>query len=253
MPPKFTMANSQEDAMQMQREFHWTRNRSNDTEHEQRAVMRKDQELQKQLLQQTVMDKVMQDKFAMAGVQEAIVAATKDTKKKDGEELSDDEDEDEKQDDDDFLALRRKRMEQLKKKQAKRAELKAKGHGEYSEITQDEFLKAVTGTELCAVHFYHKSMESCKVLDMHLRRLAPKLFTCKFMSINVEKAPFFVDKLRIRVMPTLVLFKDGVAVHHMVGFDEVGGKNEFRTVDLARLIHLHEVAEECPDSDEEWN
>ena len=57
MPPKFTMANSQEDAMQMQREFHWTRNRANDTEHEQRAVMRKDQELQKQLLQQAVMDK----------------------------------------------------------------------------------------------------------------------------------------------------------------------------------------------------
>lgn len=99
----------------------------------------------------------------------------------------------------------------------------------------------VTGTELCAVHFYHKSMESCKIMDMHLRRLAPKLFTCKFMSMNVEKAPFFVDKLRIRVMPTLVMFKDGVAVHHMIGFDEVGGKNEFRTVDLARVIYLHEA------------
>merc|ERR1719253_2173818 len=135
----------------------------------------------------------------MAGVQEALVAATDKSKKEKEEGLS--EDEDEKIDDDDFMALRRKRMEEMKKKQAKRAELKAKGHGDYTEITQDEYLAQVTGSECCVVHFYHKSFERCKIMDMHLRRLAPKLFTCKFMNMNAEKAPFFIEKLRIRVMP----------------------------------------------------
>lgn len=38
--------------------------------------------------------------------------------------------------------------------------------------------------------------------------------------MNAEKAPFFVEKLVIRVLPTVVCFKDGVAFpSRVVGFD----------------------------------
>ena len=38
------------------------------------------------------------------------------------------------------------------------------------------------------------------------------------MTINAEKAPFFVEKLGIRVIPTMVMFKDGIAVDRILGF-----------------------------------
>merc|ERR1712224_757978 len=110
-----------------------------------------------------------------------------------------------------------------KKKMAARDEMKTKGHGEYEEIVETEFLKKVTGSNLVVCHFYHKEFERCKIVDMHLGKLAKRCFGTKFMKLNVEKSPFFVDKLKICVIPTLVFFQDGIAKHHMRGFDEVGG------------------------------
>ncbi|GMF23643.1 unnamed protein product [Phytophthora fragariaefolia] len=57
-------------------------------------------------------------------------------------------------------------------------------------------------------------------MDMHLAKLARKHIECKFVKINAEKAPFFVEKLVIRVLPTVVCFKDGVAFpERVIGFD----------------------------------
>jgi hypothetical protein len=41
--------------------------------------------------------------------------------------------------------------------------------------------------------------------------------------INADKAPFFVQKLNIKTLPTVVLFVDGIAVRHIVGFADLGG------------------------------
>merc|ERR1712159_460968 len=128
----------------------------------------------------------------------------------------------------------------------------AKGHGEYTEITEEEFLKNVTGSEFVVCHFYHRNFESCKIADMHLRRLAARCFGTRFITINAEKAPFFVGKLRVQTLPTIILFHDGVAKHHMRGFEELGNTNEFKTAKLARLLYMHEVVEEHFDSDEEF-
>lgn len=95
----------------------------------------------------------------------------------------------------------------------------------------------------------------------HLGRVARHQLGTKFLRINAEKAPFFVEKLavrslvartggctptrtlaltprprlpprrrpQIRTLPTVVLFKNGVAEDRLVGFNEVGGDDSFKT------------------------
>ncbi|CAN0408120.1 unnamed protein product [Ectocarpus sp. 8 AP-2014] len=112
----------------------------------------------------------------------------------------------------------------MKRVHEARAENIAKGHGQYREIVQDEFLPEVTSSEKVVVHFYHKDFQRCKVMDMRLGELAPRHLETKFLRIDAEKAPFFVQKLQargsgVKILPTVICFIDGVAVHNIIGFD----------------------------------
>jgi len=157
-------------------------------------------------------------------------------------------------DDDDLEALRARRRQQMKDKQEKRLKYQALGHGEFDEIQEEAFLKTVTASERCVVHFYHKDFEKCKVMDMHLRKCARKFFGTKFVKLDAEKAPFFVDKLKIKTLPCAVVFVDGVAVGRQVGFEGLPGE-EFDTVQLAWRIKEWKGLEEDfgPEDDMEWN
>ncbi|KAJ1460795.1 thioredoxin-like protein [Pelagophyceae sp. CCMP2097] len=115
--------------------------------------------------------------------------------------------------------LREQRLAQMKRAQTERVENVQKGHGTYSEISQDDFLKDVLKSQHALVHFYHADFERCKIMDHHLAILAPQHVEAKFMRIDANKAPFFVKKLTIQVIPTVVVFLDGVAVGRLVGFD----------------------------------
>ena len=141
---------------------------------------------------------------------------------------SDDDDDDEfdylldEADDDAVLeAIRRKRMGELKKAHAVESEHRAKGHGEVRTVTQDEFLAECTSSKHVVVHFFHDDFERCRVMDHHLKKIAdnPKHLSCKFVRIDAAKAPFFVAKLRVRVMPTVILFRDGETVERLLGFE----------------------------------
>lgn len=45
----------------------------------------------------------------------------------------------------------------------------------------------------------------------------------------LQDAPFFVEKLNIRTLPCILSFIDGVAADRIVGFQELGGKDDFST------------------------
>ncbi|TYZ58025.1 hypothetical protein PybrP1_012842 [[Pythium] brassicae (nom. inval.)] len=178
---------------------------------------------------------------------------------------------DELEDDPELERLRTLRMSQLKQAYEAKQELLAKGHGEYREISQDEFLAEVTASPRVAVHFYHNDFERCKIVDMHLSRLAKTHIECKFLKLNAEKAPFFVQKLAVRVLPTIVCFRDGVAFpSRVVGFDGLTADDEeeesaafgsrghltasdaFPTIALARkLVQIGAVDEHDADADDE--
>lgn len=69
----------------------------------------------------------------------------------------------------------------------------------------------------------------CKILDKHLAILAKKHVETKFIKLNVEKAPFLTERLRIKVIPTLALLLDGKTKDYVVGFSDLGNTDEFPT------------------------
>lgn len=138
----------------------------------------------------------------------------------DDEESEDDEYDDLLEDDPALEAIRQKRMEEMRQSQVKHAENLARGHGQYRTIGQDEFLPECSGgSEWVAIHFFHKEFERCKILDHHINIIAPRHMTCKFLRVDAEKAPFFVGKLQIKTLPTLLVFQDGKSVARLTGFD----------------------------------
>ena len=150
---------------------------------------------------------------------------------------SDDDDEDDDEllkaggDDESRLlaAMREKRLAELRATTGKQQQWLGMGHGVYTDVLQDEFLKAVTGSKYVVCHFYHASFETCKTVDHHLQLLCRQHLPTRFIKINAEKAPFFTHKLQVKMLPTVVLFKDGIAIDRVVGFDELGGTQQFDT------------------------
>ena len=49
-------------------------------------------------------------------------------------------------------------------------------------------------------------------------------------------APFFVKKLQVQVLPTIVCFVDGIAVDRVVGFADLGNKDDFPQIALTRRL-----------------
>uniref|UniRef100_A0A7S1CGP6 Thioredoxin domain-containing protein n=1 Tax=Bicosoecida sp. CB-2014 TaxID=1486930 RepID=A0A7S1CGP6_9STRA len=153
---------------------------------------------------------------------------------------SEDEWLDEMERDPEMEAIREARLKQLKEAADARKEHLALGHGEYREIVEEEFLSEVTKSKQVVLHLYHAEFPRCKIYDKHLRILAPKFVHTKFIYMDAEKAPFFVGKLKVRVLPTLVSFIDGVAVDRITGMEGLGG-DEFPTARLRNRLKVSGV------------
>jgi hypothetical protein len=135
-----------------------------------------------------------------------------------------------------LAAMREQRLAELKATSSKQQGWLALGHGSYSDIAQDEFLKAVTTSKYVVCHFYHAEFERCRIVDHHLGLLAAAHLPTRFIRVNADKAPFFVGKLQVKVLPTVVCFKDGIAIDRIVGFEELGGVDDFPTAAIEKRL-----------------
>ena len=142
--------------------------------------------------------------------------------------VEDDDDYDDLLNDKELDDLQAKRLDDLQKKYALEKQFHAQGHGEYREIAEEEFLKEVCGSQWVVIHFYHREFFRCKIVDKHLREIAKKHLSCKWLTLDAEKAPFFIAKLAIQMLPTVIVFKDGIVHDQFSGFDEMGAKDDFR-------------------------
>eukprot|EP01062_Namystynia_karyoxenos_P024158 TRINITY_DN19395_c0_g1_i1.p1 TRINITY_DN19395_c0_g1~~TRINITY_DN19395_c0_g1_i1.p1 ORF type:complete len:240 (+),score=111.56 TRINITY_DN19395_c0_g1_i1:105-824(+) len=140
------------------------------------------------------------------------------------------------EDDAELAELRRQRLQRLKDRQQKERTLKSQGHGMYREVSEKDFLPEVTSTGFVAVHFFHSKFERCKIMDEKMGRVTPRQVQVKFLRINAEEASFFVEKLSIQVLPCVILFKDGVAVDKIVGFEGLSYGEDFPVVALEKRI-----------------
>ncbi|KAJ2853971.1 hypothetical protein GGI22_004665, partial [Coemansia erecta] len=151
--------------------------------------------------------------------------------------LSDDELLNELENDPELERLREARLNQLKREIDHVRSLRARGHGEYTEIFKEEEMVNLVGKESKGIaHFTHPQFARCKILDKHLRTLAPYHFETRFASINVEKCPFLVNKFQIRVLPCLLAIVDGRVADRLVGFEEFGNNDKFTTETLEKRL-----------------
>ncbi|KAI3875962.1 hypothetical protein MKX03_026198 [Papaver bracteatum] len=142
---------------------------------------------------------------------------------------------------DDIDALRERRLQQMKKMAEKRNRWISLGHGEYSEIqSEKDFFTVVKASERVVCHFYRENWP-CKVIDKHMTILAKKHIETRFVKINAEKSPFLAEKLKIIVLPTLALIKNTKVDDYVVGFDELGGTDDFSTEELEERIARSQV------------
>ncbi|KAG6702785.1 hypothetical protein I3843_07G049200 [Carya illinoinensis] len=159
---------------------------------------------------------------------------------------------DELMDDPELEKLHADRIAALKKEAEKREALKRQGHGEYREITEGDFLGEVTSSEKVICHFYHQEFYRCKIMDKHLKSLAPRHVGTKFIKLDAENAPFFIAKLGVKTLPCVILFRKGIAVDRLVGFQDLGGKDDFTTKTMeVLLIKKGIISEKKEDEDEE--
>ncbi len=167
-------------------------------------------------------------------------------------------------DDEGLEELRQRRLAQLQQKHSQVQKWKDMGHGEYVELGEGqdardvakEFFEASKISPRLVVHFYRPTTRYCDVFHAHLSKLARKHLETRFVKINVQDcdhqgggASFLVERLGVVVMPTLVLVKDRKAFHHIAGFDELGGNENFSEQSLAFVLGKHGAID--PRDDEE--
>ncbi|KAI0269119.1 thioredoxin-like protein [Gloeopeniophorella convolvens] len=135
---------------------------------------------------------------------------------------------------------RERGLKELQREMERLKQMREDMHGKYSEVTDEkEVIRSTASEPLCVVHFYHSNFRRCAIMDKHLAALAPKYFSTRFLRVFVERVPFLVDRLGIKVLPCVICFVGGVTKERIVGFEELGNVDSFSTATLElRLLHI---------------
>lgn len=138
---------------------------------------------------------------------------------------------------DDFETLRKRRIEQLKAKQAMMQEWKRQGHGWYQEISdQQQFFEETKTNTRVVCHFYCPTTWRCEIVDKHMEMLSKKHMETRVIKINAEKCPFLAERLMIVVMPTIIMTNNNETIDRIEGFDELGGRDDFKYEEFERRV-----------------
>lgn len=112
-------------------------------------------------------------------------------------DVDDEEDAGDGDEDADLRRIREQHLRQMKSAHREKLDNLGKGHGQYREVTQDEFISEMTNSGRVICHFYHRDFPRCKIMDHHLLKLSQTHVETKFVKIDAEKTPFFVEKVRV--------------------------------------------------------
>ena len=144
--------------------------------------------------------------------------------------------------------LRDKRLKVLKKDQNRKKRWQAKGRGTYEQIDESEFFEQVHKHSRIVVHFVRRATERCKILDVHLKEIAGRHPETLFLRIDVEKSPFLAARLGVKVLPCMKLVKQGEVIKTLVGFEDFGNRDDFRTVELVLCLARCRIIQPPPES-----
>ena len=105
----------------------------------------------------------------------------------------------------------------------------------------DDALSFTTEHERAVVHFFHPDFSRCSTMDNHCELIANKHAEHEdgdvaFARLNVNRAPFVVEKLSVRVLPCVIGFVKGVVKGRVTGFEGVCWDGKEGSVDVARAL-----------------
>ena len=69
--------------------------------------------------------------------------------------------------------------------------------------------------------------------------MARKFPVTRFIFIEASNAPFLIVKMKVQVLPCLVSIVDSLVVDKMIGFDDLGGTDQFTTKQLEDRLASH--------------
>lgn len=139
--------------------------------------------------------------------------------------------------DDDLEAIRKRRLAQLKKAAEDRAVWKRNGHGSLQTLTEKDFFTRAKATQRMVVVFFQPGTSRYTAdLNDHLARIASLHLETLFATIDANKAPFLCERLKIRILPSLLFLKDGEIDKVLMGLDQLSPSGKFSTDSLERRL-----------------
>ncbi|CUS22115.1 LAQU0S04e08548g1_1 [Lachancea quebecensis] len=144
------------------------------------------------------------------------------------------------EDDADFMEkYREQRLQQIADDMKKmKHNVESEQYGQVVTMTDEsELMRLTTATDQVVIHFYLESFQKCATMDAKLKRLAEKHLMTRFFRISVEKCPFLVARLEIKVLPCVVAYKNGLERDKIVGFTRLGNQtDDFETSALEAIL-----------------
>mmetsp|Transcript_23726 Transcript_23726/g.32381 ORF Transcript_23726/g.32381 Transcript_23726/m.32381 type:complete len:202 (+) Transcript_23726:89-694(+) len=145
-------------------------------------------------------------------------------------------------DEGDYAELRRQRIHQMRKEAEDKENWKREGHGKLCELDNEkEFFGIVKGTTRVVALFVRKSNLHADQLRQHLSIIAEHHLETRFVFLDAEKCPFLVERLKIWMIPSMVLVINQKTNHTVCGLDELTGSGNYRTWELERLLSKYNM------------
>ncbi|KAJ8971024.1 hypothetical protein NQ314_000943, partial [Rhamnusium bicolor] len=130
----------------------------------------------------------------------------------------------------DLEQLRLNRIKELQKQEEKRKIWLSNDHGKYEELAEEKmFFDIIKKSENVVIHFYTSNSPRCLIVDKHLKILAQKHIETRFTKLNAEKCPFLSENLKIKTIPSIVLVQNSIMIDKIVGFTQLGNRDDFTT------------------------
>ena len=109
--------------------------------------------------------------------------------------------------------------------------------GSYEKKTEKDFFKYIENKkEKIVVHFAHEKFERCLIVDKHLAQLAYDHQETLFIRLDAEHCSFLVAKLKVQILPAIYCFINGEVKDMVIGFEDFGNRDDFKTAELAQRL-----------------
>jgi len=154
----------------------------------------------------------------------------------DSDQDSMDELEKELENDPELRKIEEQRREQLREQYKDKQEKLSRGFGHYDQMDEKDMLKMASDTQFVVVHFSSNDFKNCAIMDNHLSILAEKHTDVRFVKCDAKKSPFVTKRWKIRTLPSLCVVCHGYLIDKIVGFTDLGNKEDFPTIALERRL-----------------